>query len=105
MIDTKAEYALILEASPWNESAERTYAFAMGWRAKAEHVRANPPKPVISDQRGLFEQAFPVKFNVEWNPADQCYKWNRANNSLTEAMEQNIRWKVWQAAVAANLGE
>lgn len=99
MIDAKREHEMAVEASPWNEHAERTYAFAMGWRARADlSVQA------IADQRGRFEQAYPVPFNVEWNAERQRYQWNRANNSLTEAGMWNQKWDVWQAAVKANFG-
>lgn len=102
MIDAKREHEMALEASPWNEQAERTYAFAMGWRARAELADATPV--VKCDQRARFEKAFPVPSNVEWNIELQRYQWNRANNSLSEAMVWNQRWAVWQAAVLANFG-
>lgn len=101
MIDAKLEHSLAVEASPWNEHAERTYAFTMGWMARANLTIERTRQ---TDQRGLFEKAFPVAYNVQWNPLEQQYEWNKANNSLTEAMEQNRRWVVWQAAVAANMG-
>lgn len=104
MIDTKAEYAAAVEASPWAETADRTHAFAMGWLAKAVVVDGKPPVITIDNQRGAFEVAFPVPNNTSWVPVNQRYEWNRANNSLTEAMEQNIRWAVWKKCVAANLG-
>lgn len=101
MIDAKREHEMAIEASPWNEHAERTYAFAMGWRARAE---LGVPQTVKENQRALFEKTFPVPFNVEWNIERQCYSWNRANNSLTEASMWNQKWAVWQAAVKANFG-
>lgn len=103
MIDTKAEYEAAVEASPWAETADRTHAFAMGWLAKAVIVDGQPVA-AIDDQRGAFEAAFPVPKNTVWVHVNQRYEWNRANNSLTEAMEQNHRWAVWKKCVAVNLG-
>jgi len=101
VIDAKREHEMAVEASPWNEHAERTYAFAMGWRARAELADGPAAK---ENQRALFEKAYPVPFNVEWNIERQCYQWNRANNSLTEASTWNQKWAVWQAAIKANVG-
>ena len=103
MIDAKREHEMAIEASPWNEHAERTYAFAMGWRARAELTNTQTPSPTES-QRALFEKTFPPPFNVEWSIEEQQYQWNRANNCLSTAMQWNQQWNVWQAAVKANLG-
>lgn len=105
MIDTKAEYAEAVEASPWAETADRTHAFAMGWLAKAVVVDGRTVADgILADQRGAFEKAFPVPKNTVWVHVNQRYEWNRANNSLTEAMDQNRYWAVWRACLAANAG-